>query len=120
MNNENVEICTDQNSDDEDDLTAPFYEYEAFDSIWQALQWKQIRTRVPICMKKTLRSRYMLANVIYLVYTIGILIVDFHPYLNGTANDDNSNSTIDLGLDEPVGNVPLANHLFVGKFMFKN
>ncbi len=31
---------------------APFNELESFDSIFHALQWKQIRTRIPICFKK--------------------------------------------------------------------
>jgi len=53
--------------DEENDPTAPFNELEAFHSLWQALKWKQIKKRIPICFKKTIRNRYFLANLVYLV-----------------------------------------------------
>ncbi|CAF1664544.1 unnamed protein product, partial [Didymodactylos carnosus] len=57
----------DQSLDDDiTDETAPYNEKTAFASIWEALAWKQIRTRVPICLSKTIRNRYMLANLVYL------------------------------------------------------
>lgn len=58
-------------------------EQRSFHSICQALQWKYLRVRVPICGKRLLHSRYMLANVVYLIYSIGILILNFHPHFNG-------------------------------------
>jgi hypothetical protein len=102
---------------DTEDLTAPFYDVEAFDSIWQALKWKHVRTRVPICAKKTIRSRYFIANLVYLVYAIGILIIDFNPYVNGSANTNTMSAcdnTTNLGLDQPAGNVPLVNRFYIG------
>ncbi len=102
---------------DTEDLTAPFYDVEAFDSIWQALKWKHVRARVPICAKKTIRSRYFIANLVYFVYAIGILIIDFNPYVNGSA-DINTTSlcddTSDLGLNQSAGNVPLVNRFYIG------
>jgi hypothetical protein len=53
--------------DEENDPTAPFNELESFDSIWQALKWKQIKKRIPISFKKTLQNRYFFANLVYLV-----------------------------------------------------
>ena len=53
--------------DEENDPTAPFNELEAFDSLFQALKWKQIKKRIPICFKKTLSNRYFFANFVYLV-----------------------------------------------------
>jgi hypothetical protein len=53
--------------DEENDPTAPFNELEAFDSIFQALKWKQIKKRLPICIKKTFQNRYFFANSVYLV-----------------------------------------------------
>jgi len=102
---------------DKEDLTEPFYDVEAFDSIWQALQWKHVRVRVPICAKKTLRSRYFIANLVYLVYAIGILIIDFNPYVNGSAyynTTDMCDDTSDLGLNQSAGNVPLVNRFYIG------
>lgn len=69
------------------DSTLSIDEYESFNSIWEALQWKNIRIRIPICIGKVLRSRYMLANVIYLIYCTGILIINFHPHFNQNFND---------------------------------
>lgn len=115
INNTEVRIKT--NDNDKDDLTAPFYEVEAFESIWQGLKWKQIRTRVPICAKKTIRSRYFIANLVYLVYAIGILIIDFNPYVNGSA-DSNSSSTCDdttPELDQAIVSVPLVTRFYIGK-----
>ena len=54
-------------ADDENDPTAPFNELESFDSAWQALSWKQIRKRIPVAAKKTLKNRYFFANFVYLV-----------------------------------------------------
>jgi hypothetical protein len=109
--------------DDTKDPTAPFYELQSFDSIWQALRWKEIQTRVPICLRKTIRSRYMLANLVYLGYAIGILIIDFNPSVNGSSSTDvvtetsaNLTTTTPMStLDQPVYNVPLVNRLYIGK-----
>lgn len=53
--------------DEENDPTAPFNELEPFSNFWEALTWKQIKKRVPICAKKTMYNRYFLANFVYLV-----------------------------------------------------
>ena len=53
--------------DDGTDPTASFNELEPFDSLWQALKWTQVKKRLPICFKKTIRNRYFLANIVYLV-----------------------------------------------------
>lgn len=121
-----METCTDSveqqtqvNNVNAEELNGPCYEQETFDSIWQALQWKHIRTRVPICMKKTIHSRYMLANTVYLLYAIGILIIDFNPNVNGTSNDDttsgcdNTTSTYS-DLDQPINTPDLVNRLYIG------
>ncbi|CAF1542019.1 unnamed protein product [Rotaria sordida] len=73
--------------DEENDPTAPFNELEAFDSIWQALKWKQIKKRVPIYFKKTLSNRYFLANLVYLFYAIGIIIIDYPLWGYGDKED---------------------------------
>jgi hypothetical protein len=106
--------------DDTEDPTAPFYELQSFDSIRQGLRWKEIRTRVPVCFGKTIRSRYMLANLVYLAYAIGILIIDFNSSVNGSSTDnttDTCNDTTTTGpsLDDPIINVPLVNRIYVGK-----
>lgn len=67
---------------DNKDLTSPLYELQSFSSICQALQWKYVRARVPMCWKKLLHSRYMLANIVYLIYSIGILLINFHSSFN--------------------------------------
>lgn len=114
---------TDADEDETKDPTASFYEQEAFDSIWQALHWSQIRKRVPICLRKSLRSRYLFANLVYLSYTIGILVIDFNPSLAGSSNsggssiDDATNvttTTTNSILDQPAGNSPYVNRLYVG------
>ncbi len=119
MATSNAEVHKKTSNNDTEDLTAPYYELEAFNSIWQALKWQEVRTRVPICLKKTIRSRYFYANLVYLAYAIGILIIDFDPNLNGSSNgnttdmcDDNTTTT--SGLDQPVDNVPLVIHLYTG------
>jgi len=117
MANNNVEVCTKKSDDDPKDLTAPYYELESFNSIWRALQWKQLRVRVPVCLKKTVRSRYMLANLVYLGYAIGILIIDFNSNVNGSSAD-NATDMCDYttpDLDQPVESVPLVNRLYLGK-----
>ncbi|CAF1405409.1 unnamed protein product [Adineta steineri] len=115
------ETHTINSSDEANDPTASYNELESFDSIWQALRWKQIRTRVPICCKKTVRSRYMLANLVYLVYAIGILIIDFNPNVNGSSSDntmdydyDDNTTTMISVLDQPVIGVPLVNRFYIG------
>jgi hypothetical protein len=112
----NAEVHIKTSDDDKIDLTDPFYDVEAFDSIWQALKWKHIRTRVPICAKKTIRSRYFFANLVYLVYAIGILIIDFNPYVNGSADINATcvDTTTPASLDDPSGNVPLVNRFYIG------
>ena len=125
MTTDSVEVDRKINVNNMIDSTAPFYEVEAFNSIWEALRWEQIRARVPVCLKKTLRSRYMLANLVYLGYAIGILIIDFNSTVNGSSNDnsgtscDNTTSAY-LGLDQPVNNVLLVNRLYIGKTMINS
>ena len=86
---------------DEKDASAPFFELQSFDSICTALQWRYVRTRVPLCWTKVLRSRYMLANLVYLVYSIGILLINFHPIFNTPVDD------------QPVGNTPRVNRYYI-------
>lgn len=116
------ETIAEQNGDDRRNSTAPYYEPEAFDSVWQALQWKQIRARIPACLKKTLRSRYMFANLVYLVYAIGILLIDFNSTINEALLDNSSDScendsTKPTGLDQPTGNTRVVNHFYIGMSM---
>ncbi|CAF1174383.1 unnamed protein product [Rotaria sp. Silwood1] len=104
--------------DDIDDLTAPYNELETFDSIWDGLRWKHIQKRVPICFKKTLYNRYMLANLIYLGYTIGLLVIDFYPGFSASSSDNSttveeSNDTISI-LDQPVIMNEYVNRLYIG------
>jgi hypothetical protein len=102
--------------EDRDDVNAPYNEIEAFNSIWDALRWKNVRKRVPVCFKKTLYNRYMLANLIYLGYTIALLILDFHPDFSPTGTEI-SNQTIPSGssLDQPVMMNDYANRIYIGK-----
>jgi hypothetical protein len=117
------------NDDDENDPTAPYNETEVFDSIWEALQWKHVRTRVPVCFKKTLRSRYMLANLVYLGYTIGFLVADFAFPINASPNTAStadytsniSDTTIMMVtsiLDQSAGDPPVVNTMYFSKFEF--
>jgi hypothetical protein len=105
---------------DKNDLTAPYDELEAFSSLWDALRWRHIRNRVPICFKKSLYNRYMLANVIYLGYSIVVLVIDFHPAFNSEPLTDR-NSTTDTcsqttpTLDEPVFRNESVNRIYIGK-----
>ncbi len=111
-------------SDDSDDSTAPFYETEVFHSIWEALKWKHVRARIPVCFKKTIRSRYMLANLIYLGYTIGILITDFNFPVDASTSTTSTNDTENITetttavlpiLDQAAGDEPIVNSLYFGK-----
>ena len=114
------EIVVERSGHNRRDSTTLFYESEAFDSIWDALRWQHIRARVPSCLKRTVRSRYMLANLVYLVYAIGILIVDFNSTVNGSSTDNSTNlcdnSTASTpGLNQRTGNNSFVNHLYIGK-----
>ena len=116
-----VDINTCESRDIEiDDLTEPFNEVETFNSIWEALKWTHIRARVPVCLRKTLHSRYMLANLVYLAYAIGILIIDFNPRVNGSTDssyvDQNDTCTTPVmpTLDQSITNNPLLNRLYLG------
>lgn len=97
---------------DDKELTAPFDEYQPFSSIWQALQWKHIRVRVPTCCKRLLHSRYMLANVVYLLYSISILFINFHPSFNQTSS--HVSFSTEKTLDEPVTTNPIINRCYIG------
>ncbi|CAF4660448.1 unnamed protein product [Rotaria socialis] len=97
------------------DPTAPFNEVETFNTIWEALKWKHIRARVPVCLRKTLRNRYMLGNLVYLGYAIGILIIDFNPQLNGSADENNTcTAPVIPTLDQPITKDPSVNQLYLG------
>ncbi|CAF3357385.1 unnamed protein product [Rotaria socialis] len=107
--------------DEENDPTAPFNELEAFDSLWEALTWKQIKKRVPICAQKTLYNRYFLANLVYLIYAIGILLIDFYPRSypdegseNETCTSYSSEYTYDENCTEPEREFSLENRLYIG------
>ncbi|CAF3907702.1 unnamed protein product [Rotaria sordida] len=104
--------------EDANDLTAPYNELETFDSIWDALRWKHLQKRVPICFKKTLYNRYMIANLVYLGYTIALLVIDFYPGFNSNSSDtsitmEESNYTISI-LDQPVIMNEYVNRLYIG------
>jgi hypothetical protein len=105
--------------------TAPDNEVQPFDSFWQALGWQQVRARAPLCLKKTLRNRYMLANLVYLGYTIGMLIIDFDSTVNGSTDTVSVNDTTTGAdttaapgsvLDQAVNEFPLVNRLYVGEY----
>ena len=101
----------------DEENSAPYSEQETFENIFQALRWHQIKKRVPICLKKTIRNRYILANIIYFGYAIGLLVIDFNPALNPTDSSSErelSNETIS-DLDQPVQKSDLANRLYIGK-----
>jgi hypothetical protein len=118
------------NGDHDNDPTVPFNETEAFHSIWEALQWKHVRVRVPLCFKKTLRSRYMLANVVYLGYTIGFLVADFNFPMNASTDTTSTNDTWNISdidttqimttsiLDQSAGDPPIVNKMYFSKFEF--
>lgn len=112
-----TETHTESTNNDTIDFSDPIHELEAFDSIWQGLRYQQIRKRVPVCFKSTIRSRYMLANLVYLVYAIGILIIDFNPDVNGSSSSNSScgDPLSPVSLDDPAGNVPLVNRFYIGK-----
>ncbi|CAF4004532.1 unnamed protein product [Adineta steineri] len=107
------------------DVFTPYVEYEAFNSIVDALQWKHIRKRAPICFRKSLHNRYMLANLVYLGYTIGLLIIDFNPAFTGSSsletlttaiiNETFDETTTPLSiLDEPVYTDDYVNKIYIG------
>ena len=107
-------------SEDADDRTEPYNEMEAFDTMWQALAWSQLRKRVPVCLKKTLYNRYLLANIIYIAYTIGLLLIDFNPVFTSLPTVEESgeegeetNVTYSV-LDEPVLMNEPANRFYIG------
>jgi len=115
------------NSRDENicDLTASFYEVEPFYSVVEALQWKQIKERLPLCVKKTLRNPFMLPNIIYVGYATGLLVIDFNENFNTLSN--NTSGKNDTGapnvstvrtsiLDQPIQNNPCVNQFYIGKF----
>ncbi|CAF1216522.1 unnamed protein product [Adineta ricciae] len=105
------------------DRTSSFYELEPFDSIVQALKWRQIRIRVPLCIKKTLCNRFMLPNLIYVGYAATLLFIDFSESLNALLNDNNTtvqsthafhgiNTTLASVLDRPIQNNPYINRIY--------
>ena len=109
--------------DDTKDPTAPFYELESFSSIWDALRWRHVQSRLPVCISKSVRNRYMWANFVYVIYCIGILIINFDPNISNSEPDmdaiaSNSTTTIAMEsnsvLDDPVDGSPIANRLYVG------
>ena len=107
------------------DRTSSFYELEPFDSIVQALKWKQIRIRVPLCIKKTLCNRFMLPNLIYVGYAATLLFIDFSESFNALFNDNNTivqntytfpsiNTTQTSVLDRSIQNNPYINRIYFG------
>ena len=120
----------DADDDSDNDVTASYNEQEAFSSIFDALRWSQVRKRVPICLKKSLHNRYMYANTIYLVYTIGLLVinsnstfsepnyppttVDETDWMNSTISSDSSDSG-EVTLSSPVYMNTYANRFYIGK-----
>jgi hypothetical protein len=62
----------------------------------------------------------MLANLVYLGYTIGILIIDFNFRINEstdtTSTNDTETTTVVISiLDQPTGDKPIVNRLYFGK-----
>ncbi|CAF4411987.1 unnamed protein product, partial [Adineta steineri] len=124
MSNNTMAAVSPQEKTDEvtTNVTTRYVEYEAFNSIVDALQWKHIRKRAPVCFRNSLHNRYMLANLIYLGYTIGLLIVDFDPAFTGSSLEtlttaimnETSNDTTTLSiLDEPVYTDDYANRVYI-------
>jgi hypothetical protein len=117
----NFQVKAKEDDNDDDDLTTPYYEREAFNSMWDALRWRHVRKRLPVCFKKTLRNRYMLANLTYLGYTIALLILDFHPDFRENSSDtsmiDTSTGTTPTisVLDQPIENNEHVNRIYIGK-----
>lgn len=103
-------VKTDEEDDDE---TAPYNEQEAFSSMFDALRWKHVRERLPVCFKKSLHNRYMLANLIYLGYTIALLIIDFHPDFATPPSTCSQNATSPT-LDTPVLINTYVNNIYIG------
>lgn len=106
------------------DFTASFYELEPFDSIVHALQWRQIKRRLPMCMKKSLCNRFILPNFIYISYAIILLIIDFNekfsPPPKNISNErcrniSNIIKTRIFILNQPIQHVPFVNELYIGK-----
>ncbi|CAF4721327.1 unnamed protein product [Rotaria sp. Silwood1] len=97
--------------EDDKDSISSIYEFQSFNSIWDALQWKYVRVRIPICWKKLLHSRYMLANLVYLIYSIVILIINFHPSFNQKSNDLTFFRS--KTLDQPVNINPDINRYYI-------
>ncbi|CAF1557844.1 unnamed protein product, partial [Didymodactylos carnosus] len=73
----------------------------------------------------------MLANLVYLGYAIGILIIDFNPYVNGSAGsssavdlsdvttecsclDNSTDYTTTISPDQPIASADLVNNLYFG------
>ena len=104
-------IKTDEENDNE---TAPYHEQEAFSSMYDALRWKHIRKRLPICLKKSLHNRYMLANLIYLGYTIALLVIDFHPDFAQVSQNSCSENYTPPSLDDPVPINEYVNNIYIG------
>jgi len=104
-------IKTDEENDNE---TAPYHEQEAFSSMFDALRWKHIRKRLPICLKKSLHNRYMLANLIYLGYTIALLVIDFHPDFAQVSQNSCSENYTPPSLDDPVPINEYVNNIYIG------
>ncbi|CAF1209734.1 unnamed protein product [Adineta steineri] len=123
-NNTMAVVSSDEKTDEvTTNVTTRYVEYEAFNSIVDALQWKHIRKRAPVCFRNSLHNRYMLANLVYLGYTIGLLIVDFDPafidssseILTTTIISETWNETTTLSiLDEPVYTDDYANRVYIG------
>ena len=105
-------FLTSESFNEEKDLSAPFYELQSFDSIFTALQWQHIRIRLPICARKLLHSRYMLANIVYLIYSIGILMINFHPIFNNDVESNPINNRSNP-LDEIIENNLLVNRSYI-------
>ena len=106
------------------DRTASFYELEPFDSLEQALQCKHLKRRLPACLKRTLRNRFMLPNMMNVGYAIGLLVIDYNENFNPPTNSTSANTLADTSngskaqvsiLDQPVQNDPYVNQLYIGK-----
>lgn len=106
------------------DVTAAFYELEPFESIFHALRWRQVKRRLPICLKKTMNNRFLLPNLIYVGYAVGLLIIDFDEHLimslsNKTEKDSmcsvsNKTKVRSSVMDQPMENEPFINQCYIG------
>jgi hypothetical protein len=82
-------------------------------------QGRQVLKKEKKKKKRTLRSRYMLANLIFLGYSIGLLIIDFHPSFSGSSDTvEETTPSVTTTTGEPIDplDVPMPNNHYINQF----